>query len=230
MRVTPICHSGFLLETESSYYLFDYYRGDLPTLDANKPIVVFCSHAHRDHFNPDVFPLLQSRGMQSVLAVLAKDIPAKRYPPQTETLCVRANQAVDLPRGERLTTLCSTDSGVAFLLVSSELSVFHAGDLNDWTWDGEADETNRQMRGSYRHEVDKLKGIPLDAAFVPLDPRQKTHYADGMLYFLSHTDCKRVYPMHFWGQPRVVEKFLTEYPQYRDVVQLPTQERKGETS
>ena len=32
MKVFYILHSGFLIETEKSYYLFDYYRGALPAL------------------------------------------------------------------------------------------------------------------------------------------------------------------------------------------------------
>ena len=30
MKVTYIFHSGFLMETPQSYYIFDYYKGALP--------------------------------------------------------------------------------------------------------------------------------------------------------------------------------------------------------
>lgn len=33
-------------------------------------------------------------------------------------------------------TLRSTDAGVAFYVASNGVSLFHAGDLNDWEWDG----------------------------------------------------------------------------------------------
>ncbi|MDD4075190.1 MAG: MBL fold metallo-hydrolase [Eubacteriales bacterium] len=218
MQIRYIFHSGFLVETAQSYYLFDYYRGALPALDAAKPIVALVSHNHADHYNPAVFSALRAMGMQDVRAVLAKDILKRRYPPDTEVLRACANEEYVLPFGAVLETLRSTDCGVAYLLTTDEGVLFHAGDLNDWTWAGEEESKNRQMRGSYRHEIDKLKNRPVDAAFLPLDPRQEAHYADGLLYFLSKVDTKAVYPMHYWEQPQVIERFLYDYPQYREIV------------
>ena len=218
MRITYIFHSGFLVETEKSYYLFDYYRGEIPKLDIKKPIVLFISHAHRDHCNPEIFEILKCMGMEHIFAVLARDVPKKRYPEGVETCKACAGKTYALPGGEMLSTLASTDSGVAFLLQTDEGTIYHAGDLNDWTWAGEEESKNRQMRGSYRHEIDKLKNRPVDAAFLPLDPRQEAHYADGLLYFLSKVDTKAVYPMHYWEQPQVIERFLYDYPQYREIV------------
>ncbi len=218
MHIRYIYHSGFLIETARSYYLFDYYRGALPALDVNKPMVALVSHNHADHYNPAVFPALRAVGMRDVRAVLAKDIIKRRYPPDVEVLRACANETYALPSGAALETLRSTDCGVAYLLTTEEGVLFHAGDLNDWTWEGEEESKNRQMRGSYRHEIDKLKNRPIDAAFLPLDPRQEEHYADGLLYFLSKVDANAVYPMHYWEQPQVIGRFLREYPQYREIV------------
>ena len=102
MRVHPIFHSGFLVETAQSHYLFDYYRGALPPIDTDKPVVVFCSHAHGDHFNPAVFDLLRERGVRRITAVLARDIAQRKYPPETEVLRAYANKVYDLPGGEVL--------------------------------------------------------------------------------------------------------------------------------
>lgn len=46
MKITYINHSGFLVETENCYYVFDYYKGEMPSLDKSKEVVVFCSHFH----------------------------------------------------------------------------------------------------------------------------------------------------------------------------------------
>ena len=43
-------------------------------------------------------------------------------------------------------------------------------------------------------EIDKLKDIVIDIAFVPLDPRQENQYAWGMDYFMKHTHTKYVFP------------------------------------
>ena len=55
MTLTYIFHSGFVLETEKSILIFDYWL-DLngvvsPFLKKDKPVYVFSSHFHEDHFN-----------------------------------------------------------------------------------------------------------------------------------------------------------------------------------
>ncbi len=57
MRITYLSHSGFLVELETAYLLFDYYKGDLPELNTGKKFYVFVSHAHYDHFKKDIFKL-----------------------------------------------------------------------------------------------------------------------------------------------------------------------------
>ena len=59
MKVTYLNHSGFLLEWKNSYFLFDYYKGELPELNSEKDVFVFCSHSHHDHFNPEIFSILK---------------------------------------------------------------------------------------------------------------------------------------------------------------------------
>lgn len=41
MKVTYLNHSGFLLELEDCYIIFDYYRGELPPLNKKKEVFVF---------------------------------------------------------------------------------------------------------------------------------------------------------------------------------------------
>ena len=96
-----------------------------------------------------------------------------------------------------------------------------------WYWEGEPDEDNRQMTSMYRAEINKIKGDHFDVAFVPLDPRQESHYADGMIYFLDNIDCKNVYPNHYWKKPHKITRFITEYPQYPSRIRK-TELAKGE--
>ena len=57
-------------------------------------------------------------------------------------------------------------------------------------------------------EIDKLKDIVIDIAFVPLDPRQENQYACVMYYVMKHTHTKYVFPMHMWGHYEVYEKLM----------------------
>ena len=222
MKITYIYHSGFLIETADSYYIFDYWKGDLPTLDPDKPVVVFSSHAHMDHYEPKVFDLLKSQGMKDIYAVLGKDIPKDKYPEGIECLRTLAHKTFALPRGEELYTLQSTDAGVAFLLTCNEGVIYHAGDLNDWIWAGEPEESNTAMHQLYLRELNLIADRHIDVAFVPLDPRQEHFCFDGMVGFLNTVrGMKTVYPMHYWENTELIDQFVEKYPQYKNIVQNP---------
>ncbi len=248
MNIIYLYHSGFLVETQSFCCIFDYYKGALPRLNPAKPVIVFASHCHADHYNPQIFTLLREQGISCIIAVLSKDIPEKRLPGElllcpAETICeavgqnnvpqgriptlkVTFHQSYHLPYGITVQTLHSTDRGVAFLVKCDDCVVYHAGDLNDWgmeeTHEKYSDKYNRQMTGNYRHEIDLLReyldGDTLDAAFLPLDSRQGDYYDRGLLYFLKKISVKAVYPMHYWEKPEIITRFLRENPCYSNII------------
>ncbi len=221
IRVTYIYHSGFCVETESSYYIFDYYKGELPALNRQKSVYVFSSHFHEDHYNPKVFGLLKEQEipLENIKAVLSSDIKRKRYPQGIEVLRVSADKSYTLADGAIAETLHSTDSGVAYLLTAKDGVIYHAGDLNDWCWEEESEEYNHNMTARFRREIDRIAGRRIDVAFLPLDVRQEKDYARGMLYFLEKADVKCAYPMHYWGHPEVISQFCEEYLKYKEIVQ-----------
>ena len=220
MKVTYIHHSGFLVETERFYYLFDYEKGTLPEMDVEKPIFVLFSHSHGDHHNPEVFSLLKERGMHCVRAVLSDDIEP---PADMDVLQVSPGKEYNLESQVKLTTFRSTDLGVAFLIEDQQELIYHAGDLNDWVWDEETEAYNRQMTLDYRNQIGliavKLASRVVDTAFVVLDPRQEKDYDRGLCYFLENISSKQVYPMHYWDDPSIIETFLKEHPEYTPQIQ-----------
>lgn len=174
-------------------------------------------HFHSDHFNPKIFEILNSMNMK-YQAVLAKDINKSKYPAGIKVTTAYHDKSYILDDGTEINTLLSTDSGVAFIVKTGEGTIYHAGDLNDWYWEGESDIDNSQMTARYRAEIDKIKDFHIDVAFVPLDPRQEKHYADGMIYFLKTVDCDMVYPMHYWNEPYIINKFICQYPEYKSII------------
>lgn len=227
MKVTYIHHSCFLAETDNCYYLFDYFKGTLPALNPEKPILVLASHRHGDHYHPSVFSVLKDMGMQRIFAVLSHDISSGTVPEGMPCITVSAHRTYDLPQGQTLTTYRSTDEGVAFLIEEQKDCFYHAGDLNDWVWEEESDEYNKQMTENYRKEIgtlaQNLGEKSLTAAFVVLDPRQEKDYDRGILYFLQNIACDQVYPMHYWEKPEIIGRFLTEHPQYQNRIILTEQ-------
>ena len=227
MKVTYIHHSCFLAETDNCYYLFDYFKGTLQALNPEKPILVLASHRHGDHYHPSVFSVLKDMGMQRIFAVLSHDISSGTVPEGMPCITVSAHRTYDLPQGQTLTTYRSTDEGVAFLIEEQKDCFYHAGDLNDWVWEEESDEYNKQMTENYRKEIgtlaQNLGEKSLTAAFVVLDPRQEKDYDRGILYFLQNIACDQVYPMHYWEKPEIIGRFLTEHPQYQNRIILTEQ-------
>ena len=57
MKVTYLSQSGFFLEMDDAGFLFDYYRGEIPVMAAEKKLYVFVSHRHYDHFEKSIFQL-----------------------------------------------------------------------------------------------------------------------------------------------------------------------------
>lgn len=188
MKITYLRHSGFLVELEQVWLLFDYYRGEIPEFPKGKKGYVFVSHRHIDHFNKEIFNFLKKQN--NITFVLSDDI------------CIR--------------TLRSTDEGVAFLVSAEGKTIYHAGDLNDWYWKEESEDWNQEMSANFRKYIEPLRDREIDAAFIPLDPRQEEYYTLGMDYFLELAKPEKVYPMHFWRKPEIIERWLEEHPQSQD--------------
>ena len=226
MKITYINHSGFLVETKDCYYIFDYYKGELPFLDKKKEVIVFCSHFHEDHFNPKIFEILDKMGM-TYQAVLSKDIRKKNKRSDMKITYAYHDKAYTLDNDTEVDTLLSNDSGCAFFVKTREVTIYLAGDLIVWYWVGEPETYNQRLTSAYRAEILKIKGLLYYVAFVPLDPRQEGLFADVILYFLENVDCNAIFPMHYWGDASVIKRFITAYPQYKSRIKN-TECTKGE--
>ena len=214
MKVTYIHHSSFLVETDENYFLFDYFEGKLPQLKEDKPLLVFASHRHGDHFSPVIFDLVKTHA--STGFVLSDDIWKRRVPEELmgKTYFIGPEEELDLqapftgPSGVKVHGFKSTDEGVAFLIETEGKRIYHAGDLNNWVWEGEPEADNKRMSQRFHQELEKLRGIHIDVAFMLLDPRQEDKYCWGMNYFLEHTDSKVVFPMHCFEHYKINHHYL----------------------
>lgn len=223
MKVTYLAHSGFLVEMEEAYFLFDYYKGELPKIDREKEWYVFASHAHYDHFRKEIFSFQDMH--PDIQYILSSDIPAEEK-----------ENVIFMGPGEhrrigklRIETLRSTDAGVAFLIHYAGKTVYHAGDLNWWHWEGETTEYNTQMRRAYQHEINKLQKEKIDVAFVPVDPRLGEQYCLGLDCFMKRTDTKVVFPMHFWEKYDIFSRLALEHCTKEYLERIQNIEKEGQT-
>ena len=224
MDLWYLYQSGFALRTEQHLLIFDYYRDEpqggtladgvlSPSDLAGQDVVVLVSHQHSDHYNPVIFSW-QKAPVKRIRYLLSDDIP-----PHPGALQAGPGQTLDL--GDlTVRTLLSNDEGVAFLLTVDGHTIYHAGDLNWWHWDGESDEYNADMGARYTSQIDLLRGLSIDLAFLPVDPRLERTYAFGIDYFMRTVGTRIAIPMHFADHPEVIPRLLADpvSEPYRDRV------------
>lgn len=229
MKVTYIDHSAFLIELEDIVLLFDYFKGTIPCFPKSKQLYVFSSHSHHDHFNPDIFSL--SGEYEKVTYILSKDIESTIADTNISNYDSLKNQIFYMDKYEHkyfvssltstivtnnldevnenalvVDTLNSTDLGVAFIITYNDKVIYHAGDLNWWSWEGETQAEYIEMTSKFKKEIERIKGKSFDVAFVPLDPRQEGRFWWGFDHFMRETNTSVVFPMHLWGKYDTISK------------------------
>lgn len=200
MRVYPIYHSGFFVELERCCLLFDYYRGAIPAADPGKPLYVFVSHGHHDHFHP-------------ALQTLTARWPIRHFftgGVAGEGFHVMAPGDTETVDGVTVTALDSTDEGVSFLVRAAGKTIFHAGDLNLWYWEGDTPAERAAMTRRYEAVLEQLRGVHLDLAFLVLDSRQAEADATaGIDRFQAVVGADHIFPMHFGGDEARMDRRLS---------------------
>ena len=213
MRVTFLAHSGFFVELEGVCLLFDWWKGELPPLP-EKPLLIFVSHWHEDHFSPAVFSL---NAAAYIFGNMDKPWLAKKGASADmleKSVSMRGSERCCPLPGVTVETLPSTDEGVAFVVECGGKTVYHAGDLHWWHWDLEPDSWNSWVEEQFKGYTAPLRDRQLDLAFLLLDPRQQ-HAADwGFRYLLDTARIRRAFPMHQWEDYAITGSFLARCPQY----------------
>lgn len=202
MTVTYLYHSGFFVELDTICLLFDYWQGSLPAPIPGKRLLAFASHAHHDHYNPEMFAYAAK--WQSHKVLLGNDIrlSAKRKGELgvSDGDFLRLGPGrVETVLGVTVKTLRSTDAGVAFLVEADGKRIYHAGDLNWWVWEGEPEADNAAMTAAFLAEMETLKDTAIDLAFLTLDARQEGDAYKGFDHCLRHLQIQKAVPMHSFG-------------------------------
>lgn len=241
MTVTFLAHSGFLVEWEHFYTLFDFYKGELPALNPNKPLLIFASHRHEDHFDPRIFTEVFAQH-PNIHYYLSRDLNLterrRGWLNITEEMFshvtllrsdeVLITEAAGIPLNIR--TIKSTDIGCAFLLDAEGKLVYHAGDLNWWHWTSEGKSYCNNMAANFKRAMEKLRsaieseafdnGVApvLSAAMVPLDPRLEDGFGMGLDCLLKTVRVEKAFPMHMWDKFEWIDRYKSEHPQQAEQI------------
>ncbi len=192
MQVTYLNHSGFLIEHKGMRLIIDCFDPDEYPFLASGPALALISHAHPDHFGK---------------AILKRPDTVFLGDEKVAILASREGAAVTpLDVGERakyrditVTAYGSTDEGLSFHIEWDGVSLFHAGDLNNWHWLGEADpDYARDAQNAFLSQLETVRrGVEkVDVAFFPVDPRLGADYWRGAVQFAKKMRPKTLVPMH----------------------------------
>ena len=216
MKIRYIYHSCFLVETENSFLLFDYFKHKNDKTDfefdkllndifaSPKALYIFSSHSHTDHFNYDVLSWFNKK--PNTYYILSSDI--KIYNKLDNLYIVRENDQLRIKK-INLSVFGSTDEGVSFLINIDGLNLFHAGDLNWWKWADDTPEEEKTMEDNFKNIINNIvkHGAKIDVCFFPVDRRLEHNCSCGGEYFIEELRPKLFIPMHFWDDYKTTSDF-----------------------
>lgn len=234
--------SGFWLQLPEVTLLFDCYIGKLPPTRRDKPLIVFISHLHSDHFNRYIFNLMNSfdkvsfvvgidDGSEEPFTRLAERLEKELPGLDDRCFTIRGGETLDFG-SIKVEALDSTDMGTAFIVTAGDMTIYHAGDL--WiqplrieSADGKAP-SQKDMekiktspeyaqavaasKDFFMKHIAPLRGRHIDFAMLPLDPRFGTNGEDSMEIYLSTADIDTFIPMHLWENFEYLDSYIRKHP------------------
>ena len=219
IKIIYVYHDCFVVKTSEAVLVFDfwkdpYQRGPCPNplmnVESGKPVYVFVSHGHKDHYNPDIFGW--AKHFPNIRYIVSKDVrkrinhiisPGSSYKgDKVEPSKVIAMSDHDHYEDDiiSINTFPSTDIGNAYGVTIEGRTIFHAGDLNAWIWKDESTEEEvKEALDSFNAIVDMIATSyeGFDICFFPVDSRIGTDYFTGARIFLERFKIDNFFPMHF---------------------------------
>ena len=216
MKLTYIFHSGFVLETEQSIQVFDYWLDPSGVMEgvlkSDKPLYVFSSHFHEDHFTMVIFEWKKQK--PNVTYILSKDILRHRRASKEEADVWLAKGGSWSDSRISVKALGSTDSGVSWIIETEGKRFFHAGDLNNWyarflpntvpgqtiySKEFEEDIDPVAHEKQYLGELKDIRKVAdgFDLVMFPIDGRIGNGYTLGGRQFIERFKVGLFVPMHF---------------------------------
>ncbi len=239
---TYLGHSSFLIEFESANFLFDYTESKLPQIRKDKPLYIFISHTHNDHFNDAVLSAAKIYPLTEIFfgynhddAHIDEYIDELPENAQDSISCFDGEQILKSNNGQLIVrSLRSTDEGVAFLLKYEGKTIFHAGDLflparlsqyfsksMSQMFGGLpinippiTEAQKKEFKQAFIDYTEPLRGCKIDYGMLPLDPRFPDITPDTLKHYMDLAEFKSWSPMHLWGNYEYVDQFFAENSRY----------------
>ncbi len=214
MKIIHLHHSGFLIQFEDKTLIFDCFT-IIPKifLRQNIPHYFFVTHGHSDHYSKEILKLDQCYHPSYIFS---SDIENESDP---RIHFISPYQHLSLG-GMDIKTFGSTDLGVSYYISTNNHRIFHAGDLNWWDWDTTIKPgiDLEQDEKDFKNELKKIGNLPMEYAFIPVDPRLGNSYYKAGEYFIHEFHPKVLIPMHFKDDFSIIKKFKIKIGTTRTII------------
>lgn len=231
LQVTYVYHDSFVVSASDCNLIFDFWKcpEDFPIpaegfissgpfgADAlAKPLYVFVSHFHKDHYNPAIFEwqkiwkeqggngkvhyIISADVCRHARHILRHDSIYKGYHPDIDSVIILRKGETYKDDTVMVKAFGSTDIGNSYMVSVGDRKIFHAGDLNAWIWKDESTpEEVEQSLKAFRSELSPIVAEypEIDVALFPVDSRIGTDYFTGASILLGKISVKYFFPMHF---------------------------------
>lgn len=207
MKIIYIYHSGFAIVNQDTTVIIDYFRDSGAKrnegivhehlLNNSGKLYVLSSHAHPDHFNPEILTWKEKR--RDIQYIFSTDILESGKAGKKDAIYLKK---FDVYEDEtiKVKALGSTDIGISFLITLEDKTFFHAGDLNNWHWKEESTpEEIKEAENYFLTELNDLKRETeyIDVVMFPVDSRLGKDYMLGAQQFVDNIKTGLFIPMHF---------------------------------
>lgn len=218
IRLTYLFHCGFVLETDHCVLVFDYWMDPAQKMERfigpqnQKPIYVFVSHFHEDHFTKEIFTWKATT--PDITYILSKDILKHHRACKEDADMWMTKGMVWNDSHIQVTATGSNDSGVSWIIETAGYRIFHAGDLCNWfarflaegtpegkVYSEECDQwidpvaEEKQFLGELK-DIKKIADS-FDVVMFPIDGRIGNGYTLGARQFIERFKVGLLVPMHF---------------------------------
>jgi len=225
MEIYYLHNSAFAVLIENTTIIFDYYN-DKPVGDSrklengvvcddalllNQHTYVLSSHSHYDHFSKGVLDWKTINS--SISYILDSGIMEKDQMEYPEIAFMNEGDIFD-DGHIWIKAYGSTDIGISFLVRVEGYTMFHAGDLNFWHWENEADADF--IASEEQKFLNKLEPIIADdyninIMFFPVDYRMGDNGHAGAVKMIEIFEPQMFIPMHFHEEYRRIKTFKENF-------------------